>query len=83
MTDNELVDAYHAARCSHDASRACSPGRVEAFIHLASAEAALVHRLGAETSLRRYRDRYPDQVAPSEAEGGRSSLIRRAPILGK
>jgi hypothetical protein len=51
MTDSELIEAYHDAKCDHEATEAGSCSRVEAFIGLLEAERVLASRMAIKTRL--------------------------------
>ena len=59
MTDDELIDAYHAARCGYESAKADEHGnRVDAFVQLVSAQMALIGRFETSDYLRHYCERY-------------------------
>lgn len=59
MTDDELIDAYHAARCGYESAKTEEHGnRVDAFVQLVSAQMALIGRFETSDYLRRYCERY-------------------------
>jgi hypothetical protein len=45
MTDNELMHAYHIAKCDHDATKPGTCNRVDAFNRLTVAARVLATRL--------------------------------------
>jgi hypothetical protein len=53
MTDSELIEAYHDAKCDHDAAKAGTCNRVETFIGLLEAERVLASRMEINECLRR------------------------------
>jgi hypothetical protein len=59
MTDDELIDAYHAARSGYESAKAEEHGnRVDAFVQLVSAQMALIGRFGTSDYVRQYCERY-------------------------
>ena len=58
MTDDELLEAYHAALRSYASAKSGHGNRVEAFVRLTSAQMALIGRFGASNYLWRYGQRY-------------------------
>jgi hypothetical protein len=51
MTDSELMDAYRIAKCDHDATKAGTCDRVDAFIRLTVAARVLATRLRSNEHL--------------------------------
>jgi len=59
MTDDELIDAYHVARCRYESAKAEGHGnRVDAFIQLISAQMALIGRFETSDYVRNYCERH-------------------------
>jgi hypothetical protein len=59
MTDDELIDAYHTARCGYETAKADGHGnRVDAFVQLVSAQMALIGRFDKSDYVRHYCERY-------------------------
>jgi hypothetical protein len=58
MTDDELIDAYHAALLLYQGAKAADSNRTEAFVQLASAQMALIGRFGTGDYLRHYCERH-------------------------
>ena len=58
MTDEELIDAYHAASRKYESAKLAHGNRVDAFVQLTSAEMALISRLGSSDYLQRCRQRH-------------------------
>jgi hypothetical protein len=52
MTDSELIEVYHDAKCDHDASKAGTCNRVETFIELLEAERVLASQMEINERLR-------------------------------
>jgi hypothetical protein len=55
MIDIDLIDAYHNAKCAHNASTAGTCRRVDSFIRFLVAERALAIQPGIDMSLWRLR----------------------------
>jgi hypothetical protein len=58
MTDNELIDAYHAALRRYENAKTADSNRVEAFVQFASAQMALIGRFGTADYMRHYCERH-------------------------
>jgi hypothetical protein len=59
MTDDEVIDAYHAARRRYESVKAQGhANRVDAFVQLASAQLAFIGRFQTSDYMRYYCERF-------------------------
>jgi hypothetical protein len=80
VTDNELIDAYHAALGGYEMAKSTDGNRVEAFVQLASAQMALINRFGTRDYLRHYCQRHEIDT-PALVASGMAAEPRAASCL--
>lgn len=79
MTDDELLEAYHAALCRYAGAKSGHGNRVVAFVSLTSAQMALIGRFGSSDYLWRYCQRYE---ADTDTDAlGISGVAKERPAL--
>ena len=63
MSDEELMDACHAALRNYECAKSAHGNRVKAFVQLASAQLALIDRFGSSDYLEHYSQRHAVDTA--------------------
>jgi len=78
MSDEELIDACHAALRNYECAKSVHGNRVKAFVQLASAQMALIGRFGSSDYLQHYSQRHTIDMADLIACGVASDRSPRA-----
>jgi hypothetical protein len=78
MSDEELIDACHAALRDYECAKSVHGNRVEAFVRLASAQMALISRFGSSDYLQHYSQRHSVDMADLTACGVASDRSSRS-----
>ncbi len=63
MSDEELIDACHAALRNYECAKSVHGNRIKAFVQLASAQLALIGQFGSSNYLQHYSQRHTVDTA--------------------